>query len=194
MAGPRARFSFCPVTDADVLGRLKAGRQDAFESIFKSYYPQLVGVAESMLRERAAAEDVVQDVMVELWRRRENMDVATSLRAYLFRAVRNRALNQLRHQKVAPRADPGAAELVSIPATDRDFETREINRALRAAVAGLPDRCREVFELSRIQRLSYAEIATALDISVKTVEAQMGKALRVLREALAAWLPKGSNM
>lgn len=194
MPGPRAPFTFCPVTDADVLGRLKAGKQDAFESVFKSYYPQLVGIAESMLRERAAAEDVVQDVMVELWRRRENIDVETSLRAYLFRAVRNRALNQLRHQKVAPRADPDAAERVSGKSTDGDFATREINQALRRAVAGLPDRCRDVFELSRIQGLSYAEIARVLEISVKTVEAQMGKALRVLREELAVWLPKGSDM
>jgi RNA polymerase sigma-70 factor (ECF subfamily) len=179
------------VSDAESMGRLGtgAGSLDAYESIFKSYYAQLVGVAESMLRERAAAEDVVQDVMVELWHRRATIKVETSLRAYLFRAVRNRALNQLRHRKVAPLADPDAADRVAGPAGDRDFETRELNRAVRKAVAGLPDRCREVFELSRVQGLSYDEIARVMEISVKTVEAQMGKALRVLREELAAFLP-----
>jgi RNA polymerase sigma-70 factor (ECF subfamily) len=182
------------VSDAEVLGRLRAGRQDAFESIFKTYYPQLVGVAESMVRDRQAAEDVVQDVMVELWRRRESIDVDTSLRAYLFRAARNRALNHLRHQKIAPRADPEMAEAVPSRTSDTGFETREINRALRAAARELPERCREVFELSRIQGLSYAEIAQVLQISIKTVEAQMGKALRVLREALAAYLPPGGDL
>ena len=162
---------------------------DAYESIFKSYYAQLVGVAESMLRERAAAEDVVQEVMVELWHRRATIKVESSLRAYLFRAVRNRALNQLRHQKVAPLADPDAADRVAGPAADRDFETRELNAAIQKAVAGLPDRCREVFQLSRVQGLTYDEIARTMGISIKTVEAQMGKALRVLREELAAFLP-----
>jgi len=190
MAGPPARRTFRPVNEADVLVRLKAGEQDAFESIFKTYYAQLVGVAENMLRERAGAEDVVQDVMVELWRRRENLQVETSIRAYLFRAVRNRSLNQIRHQKVAPTADPEVADQVATPAADRDFETRELKALLRKAVDGLPERCREVFELSRVRGLPYAEIANVMGISIKTVEAQMGKALRVLREELAAYLPQ----
>lgn len=183
------------MSDAELLGGLRAGRQDAYESIFKSYYAQLVGAAESMLRERSAAEDVVQDVMVELWKRRQSIDVETSLRAYLFRAVRNRSLNQIRHRKIAPLADPETANRVAGGgAADRELETRELNTALRKAVATLPDRCREVFELSRVQGLSYAEIGKVLEISVKTVEAQMGKALRVLREALAAFLPQGGDM
>lgn len=181
------------MSDAELLGGLRAGRKDAYESIFKSYYAQLVGAAESMLRERSAAEDVVQDVMVELWKRRHSIDVDTSLRAYLFRAVRNRSLNQIRHRKVAPLADPEAADRVA-GSPDRVFETRELNTALRKAVATLPDRCREVFELSRVQGLSYAEIGKVLDISVKTVEAQMGKALRVLREQLAPFLPQGGDV
>jgi len=182
------------VNESDVLGRLKAGEQDAFESIFKLYYAQLVGVAENMLRERAAAEDAVQDVMVELWRRRGSLAVETSIRAYLFRAVRNRALNQIRHQRVAPTADPEAAERVATPPADRDFETRELKTVLRKAVANLPERCREVFELSRVQGLPYAEIANVMGISIKTVEAQMGKALRTLRVDLAAYLPSSAEM
>ena len=110
------------MNDAELLGGLRAGKQDAYESIFKSYYAQLVGAAESMLRERSAAEDVVQDVLVELWKRRQSLDVETSLRAYLFRAVRNRSLNQIRHRKVAPLADPEAADRVA-GAADREFET-----------------------------------------------------------------------
>ncbi len=194
MPGLHGRCSFCPVNDADILGRLRAGMQDAVQSLFTAYYAQLVGVADGMLRDRAAAEDVVQEVMVELWRRRENIEVQTSLRAYLFRSVRNRALNHLRHLRVAPRADLDAADQIPTPAADQGLAAREIEAALREAVATLPTRCREVFELSRVQGLSYSEIADAMEISVKTVEAQMGKALRVLRVALAEWLPEGGEI
>src|SRR6185312_1168425 len=97
------------VDERELLGRLRGGDKDAFDSIFREYYPHLTGVAESMLREREAAEDMAQDVMMELWRRRETLVLETSLRAYLFRAVRNRSLNYLRHLRIAPRVDPDAA-------------------------------------------------------------------------------------
>ncbi|MBI2615354.1 MAG: sigma-70 family RNA polymerase sigma factor, partial [Gemmatimonadetes bacterium] len=80
------------------------------------------------------------------------------------------------------------------PPADRDLLEQEMDVALAQAVAQLPDRCREAFELSRLHGLKYAEIAQVLEISVKTVEAQMGKAIRVLRERLAPWLPEGGDM
>jgi RNA polymerase sigma-70 factor (ECF subfamily) len=79
------------------------------------------------------------------------------------------------------------------PPADEDLGLQELEAALRAAVLTLPPRCREIFELSRFQTLSYAQIAEVLDISVKTVEAQMGRALRILRERLAPWLPAGGD-
>jgi len=182
------------VDEREILNRLRAGAQDAFDAIFRSYYPQLVGVAESMLRERESAEDVVQDVMVELWRRRDSLVLETSLRAYLFRAVRNRALNHIRHQRIAPRAEPDAALHIAVPAADREMLAGEMQAALKEAVKGLPPRCREIFEMSRVHGLKYAEIAQSMDISVKTVEAQMGKAIRVLRDKLDPWIPKASGM
>ena len=180
--------------ERDLLGRLRGGDKDAFDAIFREYYSHLVGVAESMLREREPAEDVAQDVMVELWRRRETLVLETSLRAYLFRAVRNRSLNYLRHLRIAPRVDPEAAAHLSGGSADGDTLEKEMETAIRTAIAGLPERCREVFELSRVHGLKYAEIAKALDISVKTVEAQMGKAIRVLRGRLAPWLPQVRGM
>jgi RNA polymerase sigma-70 factor (ECF subfamily) len=147
-----------------------------------------------MLRERALAEEVVQDVMLEMWRRRETLSLDESLRAYLFRAAHNRALNHLRHERVKQRRMPYlAGESVSAPTAHLRLVEEEIDEALHQAVRALPERCREVFELSRVHGLKYAEIASALDISVKTVEAQMGKALRVLREQLAPWLPERSG-
>jgi RNA polymerase sigma-70 factor (ECF subfamily) len=144
-----------------------------------------------MLRQRAVAEEIAQDVLLELWRRRESLEVEVSLRAYLFQATRNRSLNHLRHERVAREGESYAARDTAVEATSVSrLVEEEIEQAVREAVSGLPDRCREVFELSRVQGLRYAEIAGVMGISVKTVEAQMGKALRVLRERLAPWLPE----
>jgi RNA polymerase sigma-70 factor, ECF subfamily len=178
------------VTDRELLDRLRQGDRDAFDTVFRAHYPTLVGVAERIAGERAVAEELAQDVMLELWRRHATLAVDESLRAYLVRAARNRALNHLRHERMKVRTAPRAAgETVSHPEAPSNLAEAEIDAAVREAVNALPERCREVFELSRGQGLRYAEIASALGISVKTVEAQMGKALRVLRERLAPWLP-----
>jgi RNA polymerase sigma-70 factor, ECF subfamily len=176
--------------EKDLLRSLRGGSEPAYDQIFRTHYPHLVGLAESMLRDRAEAEEVAQDVMLELWRRRESITVETSLRAYLLRATRNRALNRIRHERVV-RTGETHAQIVteSKPQGENRLVQAEIDAALAAAIAELPPRCREVFELSRVHGLRYAEIAAAMEISVKTVEVQMGKALKMLRERMAAWLP-----
>jgi RNA polymerase sigma-70 factor, ECF subfamily len=183
------RSAIVAVTEPELLERLRRGDQAAFDAIFRAHYAQLVSVGESMLGDRGSAEEIAQDVMLELWKRREGLNV-DSVRAYLIRATRNRALNQIRHDKVTRRAEPFAAREQSAPASaESDLADQEIVAAVKAAVQHLPERCREVFELSRVHGLKYSEIARTLEISVKTVEAQMGKALRILRERLADFLP-----
>jgi RNA polymerase sigma-19 factor, ECF subfamily len=178
------------VTDRDLLERLRQGDTAAFDAIFRTWYGPLVGTAERMLRDRAVAEELVQDVMLELWRRRETLAADGSAQAYLFQATRNRVLNHLRHLKIEQRSEPEVrTEASSTPHADAAVVQEELDVAVQRAVQSLPERCREVFELSRVHGLKYAEIAQTLGISVKTVEAQMGKALRMLRERLAAWLP-----
>lgn len=178
--------------DRALLERLKSGEQSAFDSIFRAHYAHLVAFSQGMLRDRSAAEDVAQEVLLELWRRRAEIAISESLRAYLLRATRNRSLNQLRHANVAKRAEPHIVGEESVNATGPSLLVAgELRAALTAAVAELPPGCREVFELSRGQGLRYAEIADTLGISVKTVESQMGKALRHLRSRLASWLPDG---
>jgi RNA polymerase sigma-70 factor (ECF subfamily) len=173
-----------------LLSRLNAGDQNAFDAVFRAHYAHLVAFAQGLLHDRAAAEDAAQDVMLELWRRRADMSIHESLRAYLLRATRNRALNQIRHANVRRRAEPRLAGDDTVEATGTtELAAGELRAALRLAVAELPRGCREVFELSRSQGLRYAEIAAVLGISIKTVESQMGKALRHLRGRLAAWLP-----
>jgi RNA polymerase sigma-19 factor, ECF subfamily len=184
-----------PVESRELLDRLRGGDEAAFNTIFRSLYAPLVRFAEGLVGSRAVAEEVVQDVMLELWRRREDLAEESSVQAYLFQSTRNRSYNHLRHERVVRRSEPMARGEASrdAPAPSRVVED-EIHVALRTAVAGLPDRTREVFELSRVHGLKYAEIAKVLDISIKTVEAQMGRALRTLRERLATWLPAGDRL
>ena len=182
-------------SDRALVGRLIRGDERAFDEIFRTWYAPLVRAAEVMLRERAVAEEVVQEVMLELWRRRDRLDPNGSAQAYLFQATRNRALNHLRHLQVQRKAVP---QLAGEEARDATAPSRlvaqEIHTALRDALGELTPRCREVFELSRVHGLKYGEIAETLGVSVKAVEAQMGKALRVLRERLAPWLPTGGQL
>jgi RNA polymerase sigma-70 factor, ECF subfamily len=181
--------------DSTLLDRLRQGDEAAFDQIFRTWYAPLVRLAEGMVRERAVAEELVQEVMLELWRRREALAADGSPQAYLFQSTRNRALNHIRHEKVKKRGEPFAAmeEAASPPAHNQMVE-EEIDAAVRTAVAELSPRAREVFEMSRVQGLKYAEIAERLGVSVKAVEKQMGNALRGLREKLAVWLPKGGEL
>jgi RNA polymerase sigma-70 factor (ECF subfamily) len=178
------------VDEGDLLRRLRSGEPGAFDTIFRAHYAHLVTFAQALLHDRSAAEDAAQEVMLELWRRRGDVAITESLRAYLLRATRNRALNQLRHANVQKRAEPRLAGDDSVSATGAsELTASELKTAIVSAIAELPPACREVFELSRGRGLRYAEIASTLGISVKTVESQMGKALKHLRTRLAAWLP-----
>ena len=183
------------MNDGELLDRLRSGDAAAFGTVFRTWYAPLVRVADGMLRERAVAEEIVQDVLLELWRRRTTLAAEGSPEAYLFRSTRNRALNHLRHVRVEQRGEPQIiGEIGPQRGADADLVEAEIDVALRCAVNDLPPRCREVFELSRVHGLRYAEIAETLGISIKTVEAQMGKALRTLRVRLAPWLPTGEAL
>jgi RNA polymerase sigma-70 factor, ECF subfamily len=175
--------------DRELLARMRAGGTDAFDTLFRAYYPGLVGAAAAMVGDRDLAEEVAQEVMVELWRRRADLQIEGGLRAYLHRAARNRTLNRIRHERTVRAAQPHIASGTAAPrAADSDVRENEIDDALTRALSAMPPRCREIFELSRIHGLRYGEIAAELDISIKTVEAQMGKALRIVREHLDPWL------
>src|SRR3954469_8614135 len=159
--------------ERELLDRLRRGDESAYDSIFRQWYAPLVAMTAALLRDRGPAEEVVQDVLLELWRRRESLTLEQSLRAYLFQASRNRALNYLRRLRVESRGEPVIAAAMPTPEqADSEVREDELRVAIEKAIAGLPARCREVFELSRIQGRKYSEIAAELGISVKTVEAQ----------------------
>lgn len=179
--------------DAELLDGLRRGEDPAFAGIFRAYYAALVGAAERVLADRAAAEDVVQEVLLELWKRRTSLPAGVRLRSYLFQSARNRAFNHLRHLRVVRQGEPHAPAPWGAPATEAGAAAGELDAAARRALAELPDEVRETFLLNRVDGLTYAEVALTLEISVKTVEARMGRALRLLRERLAAWLPEGGG-
>ena len=182
MRQPTAYVTDSPNTPA-LLAAIAAGDDAAFERLFRAWYARLADHAHRMLHDRDRAEDAVQEVFVALWRGRARLPAADALAGYLHRAVRNRALNQLRHT-LGHQIDPdGSIETAVAPASDR-VEQQELAGAIARAVGALPPRTREIFLLSREQGLTYAAIATTLDISVKTVETLMGRALRALRESL----------
>jgi RNA polymerase sigma-70 factor, ECF subfamily len=181
--------------DRELLVRLTGDERDArdaFETIFRKWYVPVARATQALVRDAGVAEELAQDVMLELWRRRADLVAEASAQAYLFRAARNRAYNHLRHLAIVRRRLPLSGGRVSHdPEAPVQLEAAELDAAIQRAMDALPPRCREVFELSREEGLRYADIADRLGVSVKTVETHMGKALRTLREQLAPWLRGG---
>jgi len=175
---------------ADLVERLRAGDTRALEELFRQQYAPLCRFAERYLRDRAAAEDLVQDLFAALWARRGRLDLRGGLRAYLFASVRNRALNVRKHQLVESdwQRDESAPEVRVLHRTPRRpdelLDERERNSRLRAAIAHLPERCRLVMQLRWQEQLAHSEIAAILGISVKGVEIQLSRGLRALKGRL----------
>ncbi|HMQ46740.1 MAG TPA: RNA polymerase sigma-70 factor [Saprospiraceae bacterium] len=159
--------------------------QPAFELLFKAHFAHLCHFAQQYIQDQEAAKDITQKVFIYLWENRANMDQERSLKSYLFTAVRNRCLNYLRdRQKYRSRLLDVELEDVDIPVEAEDFALEELQQKIAEALAALPEKCRLVFEKSRFEHKKYAEIAEELDISVKTVEAHMARALKGLKEQL----------
>ncbi len=178
------------VNDHDQLARLRDGDHAAFDEIFRQWYEPVVRSANRVLHDPGIAEELSQDVFLEFWRRRETLAPESSVAGYLMQAVRNRALNHLRHLQVQKKSAV-YVEALSEPAerADAALDAGELAAALTKAIADLPPRTREVFVMSRERNMRYSEIAEALNVSVKAVEANMSRALRMLRERLAQWMP-----
>jgi RNA polymerase sigma-70 factor (ECF subfamily) len=169
---------------------LRAGDIAAFEMLFRSYYQLLCNYAYTFVRDREEAEEVVQSTFMGIWEKRDNLTIHTGVKPYLYAMVRNACLNLLKHEKIKQRH--AAMEIAvaerSSESVARAVEASELEHRIVVAMAKLPEQCRLVFKLSRFEDLKYAEIADQLNISVKTVENQMGKALRVMREQLKDYL------
>lgn len=170
---------------------LQLGNESAFEMIFKTYYQPLCRYAYSFLSDKEDAEEVVQSAFITVWEKRSDIDIQTSLKSYLYRMVRNSCLNVIKHEKVKQQhvAHEMAVMEVSHESVTQKVHAAELEIKIAEAMKALPEQCRLVFQLSRFEELKYQEIADQLNISVKTVENQMGKALRIMREQLKEYLP-----
>lgn len=170
------------------LAALRNGDEKALRSIFDRHYPLLIGDIYRILPDEDTCQDLAQEVIVELWRKRESIVIHSSLRAYLRKSAINRALNHLKTQrrtllddaeKFADLADNSSHEIALRENQDN------LEKALHKAIDKLPERCRIVFSLSRFENRSHKEIAAELGISVKTIENQITKAMKLLRQSLS---------
>ena len=181
-----------PATDRGWIVRIRAGDADALDSVFRSYYAELCAFGYRYLRSRAGVEDIVHDVFAQIWAERERCQVRDNLRAYLYGAVRNRAIATLRRQIVERRwedrvqAGHASAPLHATNAAEGELERQDLVRVVQEVLDRLPARCRMAVTLRWQRQLSYAEIAQTMGISVNTVEVHITRACRAVRERYAA--------
>jgi len=173
-----------------ILELLNNNDEKAIEHLFDKFFDYLCAVVYRVIHDYEAARDVVQDIFFDLWKKRETIQIQTALRPYLRRAAVNRALNYIKRKRIVPNDDEDAAvDIVSnAPSGQAYLEKDELESKIFAVIEGLPPRCKLVFGMSRFESMSYQEIATALDISVKTVENQISKALKILRNEVEVYL------
>ncbi len=158
------------------------------ETLFRAFYRSLANVAFRVVQDRAVAEDLVQDVLMNVWKNRETLHITSTYQAYLFRAAMNVALRHAARQKRQVTWDEARLPDPGRNTTDEQVYGQEAEAAVAAALDTLPPQCRAVFLLSRQEGMSYQQIADALEVAPKTVENQMGKALRLLRKGLQGLL------
>jgi len=168
------------------------GDRVAFEKLFREYYKRLHGFAYSYIEQKETAEDIVQSVFLRIWIQKENWDPPGTVKQYLFAAIRNEALNKLRHEKIIAIAEDDVIksfrEHHQIIEIGEQADTEVLRKKINDGIYKLPPHCRQIFLLNRKSGLTYAEIADYLDISINTVNTQMGRALKSLRDHLSDYL------
>lgn len=175
---------------------VKAGLTDekeiAFEQLFTGHFRELHAYAYTLVKDWDVAEEIVQGLFLKLWEKNEWAHITISARAYLYKSVYHDSLNYLRRQKVhlkyQNQTEYSMKDQID-DAADGRFQLSELEQCLEKALANLPEKCRAIFHLSRFEELKYQEIANELNISIKTVETHMGKALRILRAEMKEYLP-----
>ena len=166
--------------DISLLRQIREGNEDAFKSLFETYFTPLCRFIYLHLDDKNVAEELAMDIFIYLWENRETFQIQLSLKAYLFQAAKNKCLNELRKKKETVGLD--GVEVSTINTSVSTLETEELYRLIQEAVFSLPDKCRNIFLLSRSENLTNQEIARRLNISVKTVEGQITTALKKIKK------------
>jgi RNA polymerase sigma-70 factor (ECF subfamily) len=160
-----------------------------FEQLFRQYFGELCNFARSYINDDDTAKEITQNVFINLWQNKKNIDSGKSVKSYLFTSVRNRCLNHIRDNKKFRSSvlDVEIADYETAYESDA-ISVAELETKISSALDKLPERCRQVFMLNRFEDLKYKEVAEKLGISIKTVEVQMSKALKILREELKDYI------
>ncbi len=173
-------------TEMVTMGQISLGDLKAYEILFRQYYQMLCNYSLRFVNDPDVAEEIVQDLFYTLWEKRMDIQISTSIKSYLFSAVHNRCLKFIEHRNVEQRYRSyylqHESEIDSEPYDSANVS--EMQQIIHQTLDSLPERCGRIFRLNRFEGLKYHEIAEKLSISVKTVEANMGRALKLLRKNL----------
>lgn len=164
--------------------------REAFKELFFEFYPALCIFAQRYVNDPKTSEDIVQETFLKVWKNRKTIDIRLSFRNFLLTSVRNSCTDYLRKESITTKYTTDQVELPSVSMSPEDFYTlSELETLLRQALEKLSSDVREVFEMNRFNGLTYREIATRLELSPKTIEARMSKALKTLRHELKDYFP-----
>lgn len=174
------------IRDTDIIGRIRQGDVQQFESLFRSSYVSLVRYAKTLLKDQDTSEEIVQDLFFRIWQDREKIRIESSLNGYLFRSVHNRCLHFIEHSRIVDKhAEEMSFRQPESPESPSDIlNYKELQGKIASILERLPERCGQIFCMNRFEGLKYNEIAEKLSVSVKTVEANMGRALKEFRKEL----------
>jgi len=175
----------------ETIEALQQGDAVVFEKTFKNYYEILCHYANSFIGDMDEAEEIVQTTFITLWEKKNQIEIHTSMKSYLYQAVHNQCLNKIKHDRVKQTHFEYVTYQNDIESSDgyENIVGKELSERINESINSLPPQCRTVFMLSRFENYSYADIAKQLNLSVKTIENHMGKALRLMRMQLADYLP-----
>jgi RNA polymerase sigma-70 factor (ECF subfamily) len=173
------------------IAELKQGNKHAFSLLFTTYYKDMVLFGGNFLPDQAACEDMVQSIFLKLWSERATLFIETSLKSYLLKSVRNACLDEIRHRNIVQEHESYVASYgLSEDSTDTEnyILYSDLQKHLQHALEQMPESCREAFELNRFEGLKYREIAEKLNLSERTVEVRISKAIDFLRKQLREFL------
>lgn len=181
--------SYSRLTDADLATRLKAGDEAIYTEIFNRYHKLLIAHAFRLLGNRDEANDVVQDVFLALWQKK-NMTFSGTISAYLYTAIRNRILNQISHEKVVSRYADSIINHMNNGhnLADEGMREKELAIVIEKEINALPEKMRQVFLLNKKEEMTYQEISVQLGITDKTAKQQVYNALKILKHRIDSFM------